>query len=100
MILSLSFKLYLHSLQAQVQPITRSLIKIDLSITPDFQWDEKFHGTVQNFWVVVEDVDGEIILFHDQFILRQKYGDDEHAFTFTVPMTDPIPPQLLRVHLG
>ncbi|KAF8761911.1 Sec63 protein [Rhizoctonia solani] len=55
-------------LQAHVQPITRSLLRIDLTITPDFQWDERAHGTSQAFWIIVEDVDGEIILFHDQFV--------------------------------
>ncbi|KZT38321.1 putative RNA helicase [Sistotremastrum suecicum HHB10207 ss-3] len=79
-------------LQAQVQPITRSLMRIDLSITPDFRWDEKIHGNTENFWIIVEDVDGEIILFHDQFILRQRYSQDEHTVTLTVPMTEPIPP--------
>lgn len=28
-------------LAAHVQPITRSLLRIDLTITPDFAWDEK-----------------------------------------------------------
>jgi pre-mRNA-splicing helicase BRR2 len=75
-----------------VQPITRSLIRLDLSITPDFRWDEKFHGSVETFWILVEDVDGEIILYHDQFILRQRYAEEEHIITLTIPMTDPIPP--------
>lgn len=26
-------------LGAQIQPITRSILKIDLTITPDFQWE-------------------------------------------------------------
>jgi hypothetical protein len=46
-------------------PITRSFLQIDLSIVPDFRWDEKVHGTL-------EDVDGEIILFRDSFVLRQR----------------------------
>jgi pre-mRNA-splicing helicase BRR2 len=79
-------------LQAQVQPITRSLIRIDLSIVPDFRWDEKIHGGAESFYIIVEDVDGEIILFHDTFILRQRYAEDEHNVTFTVPITEPIPP--------
>jgi pre-mRNA-splicing helicase BRR2 len=41
---------------------------------------------------MVEDVDGEILLFHDQFILRQRFAEDEHTVTFTVPMYEPIPP--------
>ncbi|KIK97275.1 hypothetical protein PAXRUDRAFT_825079 [Paxillus rubicundulus Ve08.2h10] len=79
-------------LQAQVQPITRSLLRIDLSIVPDFRWDEKIHGTAETFFILVEDVDGEIILFHDSFVLRQRYAEDEHNVTITVPMFEPVPP--------
>jgi pre-mRNA-splicing helicase BRR2 len=79
-------------LQANVQPITRSLIRIDLTITPDFVWEEKYHGNSETFWIIAEDVDGEVILFHDQFLLRQRYARDDHFVTFTVPMQDPPPP--------
>ncbi|KAI0765441.1 Sec63-domain-containing protein [Fomes fomentarius] len=79
-------------LSAQVQPITRTLLRIDLTIIPDFRWDEKIHGTAESFWILVEDVDGEIILFHDTFILRQRYAEDEHYVTLTVPMFEPVPP--------
>ncbi|KAF9006973.1 Sec63 Brl domain-containing protein [Cyathus striatus] len=79
-------------LQAQVQPITRSLLRIDLSIVPDFRWDEKIHGGAETFHVLVEDVDGEVILFHDTFVLLQRYSEDEHNMTVTVPMFEPVPP--------
>jgi len=79
-------------LQAQVQPITRSLLRIELTIVPDFRWDEKIHGGAETFWIMVEDVDGEIILFHDSFVLLQRYAEDEHNVTFTVPMFEPVPP--------
>ena len=79
-------------LQAQVQPITRSLLRSDLTIVPDFRWDEKVHGGAETFFILVEDVDGEIILFHDTFVLRQRYAEDEHNVTITVPMFEPVPP--------
>ena len=79
-------------LQAQVQPITRSLLRIDLSIVPDFQWDPEVHGGAESFHILVEDVDGEVILFHDTFQLRQRYAQDEHNVTITVPMFEPVPP--------
>jgi pre-mRNA-splicing helicase BRR2 len=53
--------LFSHRLQAQVQPITRSLLRIDLSIIPNFRWEEKYHGTAETFMIIIEDVDGEII---------------------------------------
>lgn len=79
-------------LQAHVLPLTRSLLKINLIIQPDFQWDYDVHGATQGFWIIVEDVDGEKILFHDQFLLRERFKEDEHFVTITVPISDPVPP--------
>ncbi|EPQ30981.1 uncharacterized protein PFL1_01170 [Pseudozyma flocculosa PF-1] len=79
-------------LQAFFQPLTRSLLHVQLTITPDFQWDERVHGGAQKFWILVEDVDGEVVLFHDQFLLLRRYAEDEHTVTFTIPMTEPVPP--------
>jgi len=81
--------------QAQVQPVTRSMLRIELTITPNFEWDESVHGQAENFWVLVEDCDGEDILFHDQFLLRKDYAIaemNEHLVEFTVPITEPMPP--------
>ncbi|KAJ3514868.1 hypothetical protein NLJ89_g2119 [Agrocybe chaxingu] len=82
------------ALEATVQPITRSLIRIELLITPDFRWDEKVHGGAETFWILVEDVDGEIILLHETFVLYQRYAEAEHTHTVTlnVPMFEPVPP--------
>ena len=79
-------------LHAQVQPITRSLICIKHSIVPDFRWDKKHNGGTETFLIMVEDVDGEIILFHDLFVLHQCYTEDEHNVTLTVPMFEPVLP--------
>ncbi|KAF5334550.1 hypothetical protein D9757_015127 [Collybiopsis confluens] len=80
-------------LSAQVQPITRSLLRIELSVTPDFRWDEKIHSASESFHIVVEDVDGEVILYPDTFLLLQRYSEGEHTVTFSVPMFDsPVPP--------
>jgi pre-mRNA-splicing helicase BRR2 len=80
-------------LSAHVQPITRAVLRIDLTITPDFQWNAKVHGTAETFWVFIEDVDGEQVLHHEYFILKQRFSEDEHNLTFTVPIFDPLPPQ-------
>lgn len=79
-------------LQAYFQPVTRSLLHVHLSVTPDFEWDERVHGGAQSFWLFVEDVDGETILHYESFVLLQRYAQDEHTLTFTVPLTDPLPP--------
>jgi pre-mRNA-splicing helicase BRR2 len=75
-----------------ILPITRSTLKIELTITPDFQWDERVHGNSEGFWILVEDVNGEIILHHEYFLLKQKYAEDEHLVKMFVPVFDPLPP--------
>lgn len=81
--------------QAQVQPMTRSMLKVELSITPNFEWDDTVHGAAESFWIFVEDCDGEDVLYHDVFLLRKDYAmaeSNEHIVDFTVPITDPMPP--------
>lgn len=81
--------------QAQVQPMTRSMLRVELTITPNFEWDDEIHGTAESFWIIAEDCDGEDILFHDQFILRKDFAlaeINEHVVEFTVPITEPMPP--------
>ncbi|KAF7913635.1 uncharacterized protein EAF01_000041 [Botrytis porri] len=81
--------------QAQVQPMTRSMLRVELTITPKFEWDDEIHGAAESFWIIAEDCDGEDILFHDQFILRKDFAQaemNEHLIEFTVPITEPMPP--------
>lgn len=80
-------------LTAHVQPITRSVMKVDLTVTPAFDFEEKIHSNSESFWIIVTDVDGEIILHHEIFILKKRYSKEEHFVSFTVQMTEPIPPQ-------
>ncbi|VDK71756.1 unnamed protein product, partial [Onchocerca ochengi] len=77
---------------ALIQPITRSTLRIELTITPDFLWDARVHGTAEGFWIFVEDVDGELILHHEYFLLKQKFCEDEHLVKMFVPVFDPLPP--------
>nr|NVI75526.1 lethal (3) 72Ab [Cucujiformia] len=85
-------------LSTHIQPITRAMLKVELTITPDFQWDDKLHGQSEAFWILVEDVDSEVILHHEYFLLKSKYCQDEHLVKFFVPIFEPLPPQyFLRI---
>ena len=82
-------------ISAQVQPVTRSMLRVKLTLTPIFEWDDGWHGRAESWWILGEDCDGEDILFHDQFLLRKEYAIaemNEHVVEFTVPITEPMPP--------
>lgn len=83
---------------AQALPVTRSMLKVELTLKPMFEWDDHLHGRAEGWWILVEDCDGENILFHDQFLLRKEYAfltetdDNLHIVDFTIPITEPMPP--------
>ncbi|KAF2662907.1 Sec63-domain-containing protein [Lophiostoma macrostomum CBS 122681] len=82
-------------IEATPRPVTRSMIRLELTIRPDFVWDDELHGASEAFWILVEDCDGEQVLFHDTFLLRRDYANqemNEHLVELTVPIDEPMPP--------
>uniref|UniRef100_A0A7S1KPB1 RNA helicase n=1 Tax=Percolomonas cosmopolitus TaxID=63605 RepID=A0A7S1KPB1_9EUKA len=79
---------------AHMQPITRSMMKIDLTITSAFEYNEQIHGPAQRFWVIVDDVNEEQIIHYEPFVLYKRFAqEEEHYLSFTVSLFDPLPPQ-------
>ncbi|KAJ2400558.1 Pre-mRNA splicing, partial [Coemansia sp. RSA 2559] len=78
---------------AHVQPLTRSLLRFELHVTPDFQWNDAVHGAAEQFWVWVEDADGDALLHTESFVLKRAYASQEHVLEFTCALTEPLPPQ-------
>ena len=61
------------SLGASIQPITRTVLRVRLTITPAFQWHDKVHGsTSEPWWVWVEDPDNNHIYHSEYFLLHKK----------------------------
>jgi pre-mRNA-splicing helicase BRR2 len=83
------------SIDAHVQPVTPSLLRVEITVSPDFEWDIDLHGYAEMFWVFVEDCDGDSLLHHQQFLLLKQYAESEenqHLIDFTVPVAEPLPP--------
>lgn len=38
-----------------VQPVTRSILRFQVSVSPAFTWNPRWHGSAQGFWLWVED---------------------------------------------
>ncbi|QCE13990.1 P-loop containing nucleoside triphosphate hydrolase [Vigna unguiculata] len=87
---------YFPSLQlsATVSPITRTVLKVDLVITPVFTWKDRFHGTAQRWWILVEDSENDHIYHSELFTLTKRMARGEpYKLSFTVPIFEPHPPQ-------
>ncbi|GFE52758.1 sec63 domain-containing DEAD DEAH box protein [Babesia ovis] len=79
-------------LQVFVQPLTRDILRVEVGITPDFQWDPKLHGSNERFWLFVEDGSGEKILHSQTFVLPAFIAGNvpETSVFFTVEISHPL----------
>lgn len=61
------------SLASSIQPITRTVLRVRLTIKPEFQWNDKVHGsTSEPWWIWVEDPDNNHIYHSEYFLLHKK----------------------------
>ncbi|KAI9141161.1 Sec63 Brl domain-containing protein [Paraphysoderma sedebokerense] len=83
-------------LEAEVAPITRNVLRIQLEVTPDFVWNDKIHGSVEPFWIWVEDAENTEI-YHSEYIVLQKRQAQSYEtikLGITIPVAEPLPPQI------
>ncbi|KAJ3219925.1 activating signal cointegrator 1 complex subunit [Dinochytrium kinnereticum] len=87
-------------LEAEILPITRTVLRVTLSITADFYWNDKVHGSVEPFWIWVEDSENIEILHSEYFLLGRRDASETQYITFTIPIprtsttVDELPPQI------
>ncbi|KAJ4462271.1 putative DExH-box ATP-dependent RNA helicase DExH14 [Paratrimastix pyriformis] len=81
-------------------PVTHTILKMDIALTPDFTWAEKIHGSGEPFWLWVEDSLNETI-YHSEYIMlakKQALGRQTQRLSITVPVHDPLPEQYV-IHI-
>jgi len=84
---------YLTVASCNIQPITRSVLRIEVELQPDFDWTDKQHGMAETFWIWIEEADNQHIYHSEQFTLHKNQMNEIHKLTFTIPIQEPLPPQ-------
>ena len=75
-------------LSVTIQPITRTVLRVNLTIVPAFEWDDRVHGNVaEGWWVWLEDPITNHIYHSEFFMLHKKHVSNTmiltHIFLFT-----------------
>ena len=86
------------SMAATIQPITRSVLRVRLTITPQFTWNDKAHGSsCEPWWIWVEDAENDHIYHSEYFLMMKKQVvlGESQDLVFTIPIFDPLPPQYM-----
>jgi antiviral helicase SLH1 len=82
------------SIEAEIAPLNRDVLRIRLYITPDFRWNDRLNGTSESYWIWVENSETSEIYHHEFFLLTRRRLNDDHELNFTIPMSDPLPSQI------
>ncbi|KAJ2595779.1 activating signal cointegrator 1 complex subunit 3 [Coemansia sp. RSA 1721] len=81
-------------LSAEIVPITRGVLQVTLTVTSDFDWNDRAHGTAESFWIWVEDADNTEIYHTESIILRKRDYREPKVSVFTIPVHEPLPAQI------
>ena len=87
------------TLEADVKPITRTVLRVTLTVTPTYHWEPRTHGLgPEPWWVWVEDARAERIHHFELVLLkppekRARRGMEPVVVAFTMAVKDPLPPQ-------
>ncbi|KAF8569475.1 hypothetical protein P879_05251 [Paragonimus westermani] len=88
-------------LTAEIQPITRTILRVRMTLEPDFTWSDRSHGTQQNFWIWIEDPDQGLIYHSEYWTLTKRTfkSKEPSSLVCTIPLFEPFPAQyLVRVN--
>jgi len=82
------------SVEAEIAPLNRDVLRIRLCLYPEFMWNDRHHGASESYWIWVENSETSEIYHHEYFILSRKKLHDDHELNFTIPLSDPLPSQI------
>lgn len=81
--------------EATIQPITRTVLRVKLTVYPRFRWNDRIHGGSEPFWIWVEDPVNNHIYHYEYFLLAKKQvmSKSDQEIVFTIPIFEPLPTQ-------
>lgn len=88
----LAHNLPMLSVDASFHPITRTVLRVILFITPAFTWDDSINGKKSEaFWLWMQDADTEHIYHHEYYKIHKKQvvKKETQTLTFTIIILDP-----------
>jgi activating signal cointegrator complex subunit 3 len=81
------------NIKSLVQPITRTILRVELRITPCFQWNDTWHSPGEPWWILVEDPSTDHLYHTEYVVIHKKNRHDTQQLVFTVPLFEPLSSQ-------
>ncbi len=85
-------------IETSLHPITRTVLRVKISLKPAFNWNDRVHGVgAEPFWVWIEDPFHNHIYHHEYVNAARKQVRNQEPLqlVFTIPIFEPLPPQYI-----
>jgi len=86
----------------EVQPITASIIRINITLIPCFSWSDKVHGDSQPFWIWIEDTENQFIYHSEYYMLTKRLHNSKEPIVISciIPIPNPPPSQFFLHYIS
>ena len=74
-----------------MQPIAIAVLRFQVTVTADFEWDGRWHGEAQSFWLFVEDGSNNRIYHHEFITFSRRTYRDPLLLELSIPAFSPLP---------
>jgi activating signal cointegrator complex subunit 3 len=86
------------NIDIKIQPISKGIIRLQLTILNDFEWSEVYHSQGELFHLFIEDNLNEYVYHYEQVLMTKAQKRDPKLLEIMIPVKDPLPSQYyLRV---
>ncbi|KAA1466231.1 Sec63-domain-containing protein [Dentipellis sp. KUC8613] len=83
-------------IQYELKPLGSDVLKIAVKVIRSFNWNSRLHGSVEPFWLWVEDHEGTSILQMSHLLFRQTTDVLHVDFIIAIPPSQPPPSVTIR----
>ncbi|TFY72750.1 hypothetical protein EVG20_g272 [Dentipellis fragilis] len=83
-------------IQYELKPLGSDVLKIAVKVIRSFNWNSRLHGSVEPFWLWVEDHEGASILQMSHLLFRQTTDVLHVDFIIAIPASQPPPSVTIR----
>eukprot|EP00533_Pseudo-nitzschia_delicatissima_P004937 CAMPEP_0116093678 /NCGR_PEP_ID=MMETSP0327-20121206/8726_1 /TAXON_ID=44447 /ORGANISM="Pseudo-nitzschia delicatissima, Strain B596" /LENGTH=2143 /DNA_ID=CAMNT_0003585231 /DNA_START=152 /DNA_END=6583 /DNA_ORIENTATION=- len=73
------------TISCNVQPVTNNVLKFQIELTPDFEWQGRWHGGAVFFWLWIEDAQSERIYHQEQVMFTKKTYPESVKLEMYIP---------------
>ncbi|KAI3653219.1 hypothetical protein MP228_002644 [Amoeboaphelidium protococcarum] len=81
--------------KVECYPLMHDVVRVVVDILPDFEWNDKYSGSMESFWLWIEDMESdELYVFDHVMINKEQYKQKSFQLQYHLPVKYPLSSQV------